>query len=534
MSPQAEPTPDSDATAIPTAAATAISATSSPSSGPTLPVVDPYLLPPDPLFVDVHVDEERAVTGLLSAEVGLELVATAADGTRMTLTVPPHAVADDQEIRMTPVTEIDGIELDRGLTAAAQFEPDGLTLYQPATLLIEPADSIPPDEEVTFAFQDGEAFAYPVDVESPAIKLYLFHFSGAGVGRASRRNETPLEKRPPSKAYSQFHQKVAALNAARRHGQLIGQESSAEEDARVVQLIHEELKRFYDSDIGPRLDQAKSDCDVAEEVIPTAVSWARSLGVPFGYPEGGGAFAAEVTRIFDAWQAAIVNCYNEDYEYCKGERDPEVAPVMTSRLRELALNGLSLDGIETQRIIDCLTFEVRFESLILQDAPTFDAEFYLKGTATIQARIEGRGSWSGSGDLEYVRFNVTGQADCPGEYSPGSGSSITVLPNETARGQPPKTPMVQTITFIFNPGVPTESVTMLCPGTQPIPVTLTGWLDIFKKMHPNELVSTGFILEGFERVGTQIYARKSYQQTGSNEGSTFNEQTTFDLVHTPR
>jgi hypothetical protein len=61
------------------------------------------------------------------------------DGQRwhdFTLVVPPDALLVSQRISLTPVQTIVGLPYHGGLSAAVHLEPDGLTLFKPATLTI--------------------------------------------------------------------------------------------------------------------------------------------------------------------------------------------------------------------------------------------------------------------------------------------------------------------------------------------------------------------------------------------------------------
>ena len=75
---------------------------------------------------------------MVSAEGG-QITATAADGTRFTLVVPPQALLSEVEIKMTPVAQVGLFPLSGDLVAAVQLEPEGLLLWEPASLTIEPA-----------------------------------------------------------------------------------------------------------------------------------------------------------------------------------------------------------------------------------------------------------------------------------------------------------------------------------------------------------------------------------------------------------
>ena len=99
---------------------------------------------------------------------------------------PAGALVSEEEITLTPVTSIDRLPLSGGLSAAVQLAPDGLLLFQAATLVIDLPVPISADEEITFAWRGtGEEFFFypPKPLNTPSITLTLTHFSGYGAGR---------------------------------------------------------------------------------------------------------------------------------------------------------------------------------------------------------------------------------------------------------------------------------------------------------------------------------------------------------------
>jgi hypothetical protein len=104
------------------------------SSGTTTPT------PPSPSQARMVLDQPRATYGSIGAEGGT-LRATAADGTRFELAIPPNALDFTETITMTPASAVDNLPLSGGLAGAVSLEPAGLTFYEPATLTIAPARS---------------------------------------------------------------------------------------------------------------------------------------------------------------------------------------------------------------------------------------------------------------------------------------------------------------------------------------------------------------------------------------------------------
>jgi hypothetical protein len=109
-------------------------------------------------------------TGTASAVIGPAggtLETTDARGVIYTLVIPPQALDADLEIKMTPVSTIDGWPLDGHLLGGVRLEPEGWLLNELAYLTIRvPAAQAPKLTTVGFAFTGtGEEFhltqAYP-------------------------------------------------------------------------------------------------------------------------------------------------------------------------------------------------------------------------------------------------------------------------------------------------------------------------------------------------------------------------------------
>jgi hypothetical protein len=78
---------------------------------------------------------------------GGTLFTTSSDGKLYTLTFPPDALNEVQEIVLTPITHIEGLPIGTSVLAGVHATPSGLQLLNPATLTIEP---LPPLNAGTF------------------------------------------------------------------------------------------------------------------------------------------------------------------------------------------------------------------------------------------------------------------------------------------------------------------------------------------------------------------------------------------------
>jgi hypothetical protein len=103
------------------------------------------------------------------------------NGTQFTLTVPPLTVLDVEVVTMTVVTNVGALPFSQGILGAVRLEPDGLPLWDAATLEI----SLPPGLDlrkiVSFTSEgDGSSFHLTPDrvttnsVLIPVTQLGLF------------------------------------------------------------------------------------------------------------------------------------------------------------------------------------------------------------------------------------------------------------------------------------------------------------------------------------------------------------------------
>lgn len=114
-------------------------------------------------------------------EEGGTIEITGGDGCVFTLSLPPYALVNEEEISLTPLDDIEGFPLASGIVAAVQMEPDGLRLMCPANLTIELPSPVP-DDLVGFLVQsNGEGFhLYPIEVNGNEFSFKLMHFTVAG------------------------------------------------------------------------------------------------------------------------------------------------------------------------------------------------------------------------------------------------------------------------------------------------------------------------------------------------------------------
>jgi hypothetical protein len=252
-------------------------------------------------------------TELIIAALGATLTTTGADGTVFTLTVPPNALLSDELITMTPVSSLGGIPVTGGLLAAAQIEPTGVVLVQPATLTIQPPALVPIANQVGFAYQGGgQDFSLSSLANTNTITLNLTHFSGHGVGSGS----VP-QALLPGQTLAQLENAIAPLLQQQRTCALTGAGCDPQFDSKLDGL--EQL--FFDQVVVPQLQQALTDYTVASSAIGTALAWLRQVVI--SNPADGlkEPFATDQQYIMQTIPIILTNAFNQIYGLCAATSD---------------------------------------------------------------------------------------------------------------------------------------------------------------------------------------------------------------------
>ncbi len=273
---------------------------------PTATAVSPTAtLMPNPLNLQVEVDKSLAVSAGISTTGG-SLTAQAADGTKFTLTFPEGALQNEETITLTPVSGIEGLPFSGGLVGGVQMAPEGLRLFQPATLTIESPKTVAAQGFETVAFgynQDGKGvYLDPSTISGNTLSLEVWHFSGAAAAQATPTEvQTQQQQNVPSNAEDAFTQRVQEYIGLERQNALM-----REQDPNFQDKMSEFLREAYDSFIAPLLPIALKDCAKAPAIISKALAWARQATL-LGEANGN-EFKAEVDKIIETYEQVKEKC----------------------------------------------------------------------------------------------------------------------------------------------------------------------------------------------------------------------------------
>lgn len=231
----------------------------------------------EPVSGDVtpQVAEAGAAEAVIGPEGGT-VQASAADGTVYTLEIPPGSLLAPETIRVAPVTAIDDIPLAGGFLSGAQFEPEGLVLWRPATLTVELAvapNLAAGDVTVGYGYQGaGEAFHLDlVRRQGTTLTLPVAHFSGMGAGMAAPADIAELAQTLPGADAAYYSGQLAALLAT----------DAAPPDYAAVMVT------WFDESIAPALTAAADD-EALRDAVQQYAHWAflaEDLWVAVGWVE---------------------------------------------------------------------------------------------------------------------------------------------------------------------------------------------------------------------------------------------------------
>lgn len=373
---------------------------------------------PNPLTVSVTLDRSRSASAQVPTTGGT-VRATAADGSRFTLTVPPNALLQATTITLTPVTAVGNLPLSGGLVAAVHFEPEGLRLYEAATLLIEPKRSVPAAEQVGFGYYGtGENFHLEPLEMGQAVKLRVMHFSGAGVAQGTAADVAAQLPRAPTPTEAQLQQQIATLISTERAAQLQGQPGDPQFGTKLAALMDDYFKYVVE----PKLQAAErsSDLNVIRDALVTALSWERMaqlLGIGTGANWG---------RVVGLLETLLTRVFNDAYNRCKASPTGNIAEasVMTEASRMAQLLGIAVDNdprFPFSKVLECASGGLPPRVELRVDATFVTEDDFLGGgvirytsTATSTVLLNRLGTtpvYQGTGPIRYSSYTINSSAN---------------------------------------------------------------------------------------------------------------------------
>jgi hypothetical protein len=317
---------------------------------------------PNPINIRVTLDTGQSVEATIPVEGGT-LSATGSDGTTYTLEIPSDALLNETMIKMTPATSVSDLPFGGEQTHAVQLEPEGLFLNNFATLTIVPPQELPVDQQIFFGYKAAgqELSLAAPEVDSPAIKLKLLHFSGYGVTKGFLADTEPLRQRLGGDAEARLQSLAAEVLGRERQRQLLGQES----EVNLGEFFDELMRQYEEQVVKPRVAAAGESCAAGRLALQTVLGLERQrqlLGI-----SDDGTFNQQVG---DLMKTVSHVCVQEEYELCVEDHIiHRMIPVWLGLERQYQLLGITDGGSTTPELEEakdltrkCLTFELAFES----------------------------------------------------------------------------------------------------------------------------------------------------------------------------
>ncbi len=302
---------------------------SQPGTGPT------YLLPdtPNPVNAAIAVETENAVTAAVPVEGGT-LIATAADGTVYTLTIPSTALVAPVTVRMTPIKEVTGIDFFQGTWIGVRLEPDGLRLLQPASLRMAPPGGARVHAFGFSSYTGGREFhGQPLTPDASILEMPLLHFSDNGArfcagdcGGGSLQAALPAT---PTEWEARLQNFLEELFRIDREHQLTGEPTDPDIWKTVEAAYHEYWTRV----IEPMLGQIATDCDFSQANLPRALAFSRGVALA-GMTSR---FESEDDRVRQTMIAAIRNCFAQTAQPCIDRNNADQMEKLISYMRAYQL-----------------------------------------------------------------------------------------------------------------------------------------------------------------------------------------------------
>jgi len=246
------------------------------SSAQRILSIDELKNPGPPLKLALTEDSGHAVSETIGPDGGT-VTATGADGTTYRLDVPAETLLFDNEITLTPLSDVAAFPFDQQPEhrIGVELGPEGLEFATPVTLTMSPPEGIPTGGAAVVGFQAGgeDATLNSFDVNSGSATVQLSHFSGASAFWPLHDEWWRIIARSKARdLVRQIQAAIAAEVGVARFQQLRGTESDSLLDIALNWApVWDELV------FQPALDRANAGCREATDAVLAYVIWERQL-----------------------------------------------------------------------------------------------------------------------------------------------------------------------------------------------------------------------------------------------------------------
>ncbi|MGZ3790114.1 MAG: hypothetical protein ACXVLQ_16380 [Bacteriovorax sp.] len=513
---------------------------------------DYMALPANPLTVNETLNDKNQVTTLVKSIDGGSIELTNENGDHFKLTIPAKALLVDTKITLVEVKKIESAELNFNENIwAVKILPAGLQFYKATTLAITPKTTVPTEDIVPFAYNgNGEEFRLnDFTALGSTTTLSLSQAGSFGLSKSTLNNfsggNLAIQKIlnfPPLKLNDRLISKIAAIKA-----QIIAT-GEGDGGAEMNALIHE-IQKYFDDYVRPKLGNLSS-CLEASALSSVFGSIERSLAlmdVELKTPEN---FEANLSG------STLHNCNIDKYNACVNEH--KVMNFVdfifqTKRMTEILGGDHNSPGEIEQRVLadKCLQFDLEINSY-LETRKVMGIQIRVKGKQHVYGSPDSTKT-SDPGKIEIT--NLTWFADpnivhCELKNVitiPSTDMKVddfSILPsNEVFPGG-------NNVKLEYVPGRPLNEFDTSCYATYDPNRAVTNthyergsnWAGMFHVFHstfntknPSQWEyqdeRTNYRVSNWNVLGTEIFAKKTYQGTAQNE--LWGEFTELVLRHAP-
>jgi hypothetical protein len=491
-----------------------------------------FEIPSGPYSVTITLDPTIQAESMIPTSGG-GVGVTGADGTYYQLDIPDGALLEDTLIRLIPVTAINGMPFGSN-PLAVQIEPEGLQLYDFATLTIKPSQDIPIDQQIFFGYQamgDNLVLAPPV-VNSNEMKVQILHFSGYGVTKGFSADIEPVRQRIGGDAEARIQSAVAEQLLKARQSQLLGIGEGSDID------LTDYFSQYEEQVVKPRIAAAGESCAAGKLAIQTVLGLERQRQL-LGMSEN----TDNPLIDSDLMSTVTLVCMKEEYEICRDDHIiHRIVPAWLGVERQYQLLGITENG-ETGPVLEqvkeyvrmCLTFRLEFHSQgVFNDPDGGGYDSTVDSVIKLQFNTDDM-SMHAEAPLVNTAFEFK-SPDCNVTSNRGGGTFEAIKLEFIPDTHSPTDTMgyVRDFTLVYDPGSTSESFTVNCgdSGSYTSPPSAL-WSAIFIPLHHGEVSMTegGYIADTWEILAGELYAKKEWIKEDSSVNII--ETGTFKLYHTP-
>lgn len=447
-----------------------------------------------------------------------------------TLDIPTKSVLSTSDVTLYTIESIGGLPTGAHFVTGVQIDSTEDVLYNPAALTITiPKESTGKNLRGVAYEKDGSNLHFfPIEIQDNTANFTLFHFSGYGIIAV---DDPDMNLPEPSEARSLAELSLSTMMWQKTRRMATSDDEMTDKNYDGIRNI---LREWYSNGVKPKLEAAVTDDNAIIDAATEYVVWWQMVKAFLDDDE-----LADLRREGQTLLAkGITNASTKAYQKCVDTLDATKAGrlLRLSQLSEvLVLDGIT--GIDINQIQSntrkCANFELRITSRIEEMNDCGNDVTAASGTIPLSPD-EGM-ILSGEGEVTTTEKTMCG-AVCTA--SPRSEvNKAEVLGAQLVAAEKTE------VSLLFKIGV-APRVNYRCLPKENF--TLEGenvsyWLAWMGEMHFDELVEevpeySIIKLTDWEKVNADgVYAKKVYQRSRPVMGGTeMSEDTTFELVHTPK